>query len=316
MSATPAALPSSHAARGSSPDVEDERRVGAAETRAPTRLPLLRLLRPGHWIKNLFVLAPAVFAGLAFVPAAVREATVAAAAFAVASSLVYVFNDLLDVERDRAHPRKRHARPIAAGEVSRRAAVALWAALLAAVAAAVLLRPALAPFVGTFVALNVLYTLWLKHVPGVDLLCISAGYILRLGAGAAAVSVPLSLWMAVTAFLLTVFLGATKRRQELIRSGDGARAVLARYSPALLDRVIAASAVATLGAYCGYVALVRPSLALTIPFVIFGLHRYLRVLRRPGAHEAPSDVLWRDAPLLATVLAWGGVCAWLVASAG
>jgi 4-hydroxybenzoate polyprenyltransferase len=276
------------------------------------RLPLLRLLRPGHWIKNLFVLAPAVFAGLAFSPAAAREAAIAAAAFAVASSLVYVFNDLLDVERDRAHPRKRHSRPIAAGHVSRRAAAGLWGVLLAAVAAAVLARPALAPFVGAFVVLNVLYTLRLKHVAGVDLLCISAGYILRLGAGAAAVAVPLSRWMAVTAFLLTVFLAATKRRQEMERAGSGGRAVLSRYAPALLDRVIAGSAVATLAAYCGYVVVVRPALAVTVPFVVFGLFRYLRVLRRPDAHETPSDVLWRDAPLLATVLAWGAVCAVLV----
>ena len=307
-SASPAVRPAGE--ERARPSVED-----GDEGRA-MRYPMVRLLRPGHWIKNLFVLAPAVFAGLAFSPAAGREAGIAAAAFALASSLVYVFNDLLDAERDRAHPRKRHTRPIAAGQVSTRAAARLWALLLAGLAAAMLARPVLAPFLGIFVVLNVLYTLWLKHVPGVDLLCISAGYILRLGAGAAAVAVPLSRWMAVTAFLLTVFLGATKRRQELVRSGGGGRAVLSRYSPVFLDRLVGGSALATLGAYCGYVAVVRPALAVTVPFVVFGLWRYLRVLRRPDAHEAPSDVLWRDLPLLAAVLAWGAVCAGLVAAAG
>lgn len=287
-------------------------RPAGADPGPPRRLALARLTRPRQWIKNGLVLAPLVFAGLARDPASVRLALGAALLFTLASAMVYVVNDLADLERDRLHPRKRHTRPLAAGRVSVRAARALWAALAAAVAAGALLRPAVAPPLAAFVALNLAYSLGLKRVPVVDVLCVAAGYLLRVYAGAAAVGVPLSVWMAATTLGLSVFLVAGKRAVELAGSGAAGRPVLDRYSARPLAWTAHAAAAASLGGYAAYVLTVRPVLLPTIALVAFGMGRYAWLVYARGRGESPEDAFWDDPPLLATVLAWAAACVLLV----
>ena len=288
----------------------------AAPAPGRPRWPLLRLMRPRQWVKNAFVLAPLVFAGRAGDAAAWREAAAAALLFTVASALVYVFNDLRDVEADRRHPRKCATRPLAAGWVTRRRALALWGVLAAALAAGLALRPALVPAIGGYVALNTAYTLWLKHVPALDLVCLSGGYLLRLLAGAEAAAAPLSAWMAVTALALSLSLAAAKRLAEQSRSGEAGRAVLGRYPPGVLRAVAWGGAVAALLAYTAFTALARPELWPTTPLVAAGLGRFALLAHRDRLGECPTDALWQDRPLLAVVLAWGALCLWLVPRAG
>lgn len=279
--------------------------------RAP-RLALLTLMRPRQWVKNVLVLAPLVFAGLAREPGSVVRAVEAALLFTAASALAYVLNDMVDVERDRRHPRKRHARPLAAGWVSARQARVLLAVLGAAVAAGTALRPAVAPALAAFLALNLAYSLKLKHVAGLDALCVCAGYLLRVYAGAAALDVPLSGWMLATTFALSLFLVAGKRGAELAGSGAEARSALGGYSPRVLLWLAWGSAAGSLVAYAAYVLVVRPVLLPTIPLVAFGLGRYAWLAHARRAGESPEDALWNDLPLLAAVVLWAAACLFLV----
>ena len=273
---------------------------------------MLRLARPRQWVKNTLVLAPLVFAGLASDAAAIGLAVSAALLFTLASAMVYVFNDLADVESDRQHPRKRHTRPIAAGWVSEREARALFFLLAASVVAGTLLRPSLGPPLAAYVAVNLAYSTKLKHLHVVDILCVVAGYLLRVYAGALAVDVPLSAWMALATLSVSVFLVSSKRAVELRGSGAAGRAVLGGYSAGTLGRVAWIAAVASLACYTGYLLYVRPALLPTFPLVAFGLARYGYLIRARGHGESPEEALWDDPPLLIVVLVWIGACVLLV----
>jgi len=207
-----------------------------SQANTPTAMGLLRLMRPRQWIKNSFVLAPLVFARAFTDPGQVADAAIAFALFCVASSASYVLNDIVDVERDRLHPTKRHSRPIAAGTVSIGAAVGLFAACYAVLIVGWFWSVNTMLAIFAYLALNVAYSFWLKHQPVLDLFSIAVGFVLRVYAGALALAVPLSSWMAVTTLCLALYLAAIKRRQELASNGSDSRAVLALYTPALIDR--------------------------------------------------------------------------------
>lgn len=266
-----------------------------------------RLLRPRQWVKNAFVLAPAVFAGVYLQADPVVRAVAAAALFCVASSAVYTFNDLLDVDRDRIHPVKRWTRPIASGAISVERARVVLGVLVVLLCAGLVALPAVALPVGAYIALNAAYTLRLKHVPVVDLFCIAGGFALRVYAGARAVDVPLSSWMLITTLSLALYLAAVKRRQELATSGGEARAVLGAYTVALLDQYAQTAASASIVFYSLYVIDVRPELAITVPFVLMGMFRYSYLVQSRNLGESPTEALWSDAPLILTILAWGAV---------
>ncbi len=272
---------------------------------------VLRLIRPRQWIKNAFVLAPLIFSGSFAREAAIARSLAAALLFCVASSAVYVLNDMIDLGSDRLHPVKSRTRPLAAGTFGLGAARGLLAALLLVLAGGLWWRPPTAAVIVGYLALNLAYSLWLKRVPVVDLFCVAGGFVLRVFAGAVAIEVPLSTWMLITTLCLALYLAAIKRREELGEQGAAARTVLRSYSVALLDRYAVISSVGAIIFYSLFVLEVRPGLAMTIPLVLFGLFRYWYIVEDRNA-ESPTDVLWRDVPLGLTVVAWAAMSAYVV----
>jgi decaprenyl-phosphate phosphoribosyltransferase len=274
------------------------------------RLPeLLRLARPKQWVKNGFVLAPLVFAREFNDAAAVANALIAFALFCVASSATYILNDLRDIERDRSHPVKSWSRPLAAGTVKPRTAIALLVVLYAVLIAGWFWSPRATYVIVGYLALNFAYSFWLKHQPVLDIFSVASGFVLRIYAGAMAIGVPVSSWMAITTLCLALYLAAIKRRQELATSGDGSREVLRRYSVALVDRYAEISAVGALIFYSLFVmASANERMSFTIPLVIFGLFRYWYIVEALEGGESPTDVAVTDKPLMATVALWVGVC--------
>ena len=282
----------------------------------------MRSLRPHQWAKNLFVLAPLVFAhGLAS-PLLVGRGLAAFAAFCAASSAVYLLNDLRDRERDLHHPLKRH-RPIAAGTVPASLAVGAAVVLLAVAAVtAATLGTAFALVLAGYLTLNLFYTLGLKDVVILDVLLISIGFVLRVLGGGAAVGVEVSRWLLLCTIFLALFLAFSKRRHEIAlleaRAGDQ-RLVLEQYSPAFLDQminVVTASAVVSYAMYA-----ISPEttekydtqdLIWTIPLVLFGIFRYLfLVYQRPDVKN-PTEALLSDGPFVINLLLWGAAVVWIV----
>lgn len=289
-----------------------EREPGAEIVRlSPRRSPLraaVAALRPRQWTKNLLLLAGIVFAAQIGDAGRWVAALTALAAYCAASSAAYLANDVLDAEADRAHPVKRR-RPIARGELAPRTALVLAGALalVAAVLAGLLGTASLAALAG-FVALQLAYSLRLKHVMLIDVLAIAGLFVLRAAAGAIAVDVRISPWLLVCTGLLALFLALGKRRGELVlvdAESTPGRAVLQGYSLPLVDQLLAAAAAATIGAYAVYTFTAHsPALVVTIPPVVFGLFRYLLLLHRYGAGEEPEQVLVTDRPILAAVAVW------------
>ena len=282
--------------------------------RASTSRLLLLSLRPEQWTKNLFVFAGVLFGGhLLDVPAMLR-AVAAFGVFCALSGVVYIFNDLADRAADQRHPLKR-LRPIASGRLSSStAAVAATILGIVSLAAAVQLSPMFAVLSATYVALLALYSVLLKHLVIIDALTIAAGFVLRAAAGAVAVFVPISHWLLVCTTLLALFLVLSKRRHELTLLADGAmthRPILEEYSPYLLDQMIAVVTASTLVAYSVYSTSTETAerlnttrLGLTIPFVLYGIFRYLYLVHQKRAGGSPADLLLTDRPLLACVGLW------------
>lgn len=282
------------------------------------RLPApLRLLRPHQWVKNVFVLAGVFFAGALSDKAAVARAIEAFAAFCLASSAVYVLNDLLDRKADALHPRKR-SRPFASGAVSVPAGVALG--LLAAAGALVLaLRadPRLALVLGVYAVINGAYSRWLKHVVLVDVFCIASGFLLRLLAGTWGIGIPPSQWFVLCTFLLSLFLGFSKRYAERMddsQDAESKRAVVEEYSPEFLRVLLGVTAACTLMAYGLYAMSPRTvefhgtaRLIYTLPFAAFVMFRYLWLVMERGYGENLSGELMRDPGLIAGCVAYMAV---------
>lgn len=274
---------------------------------------LLRLLRPKHWIKNSFVLAPLVFSGEFDSPAAIAAAAYAAFLFCLAASSVYIVNDIHDIEHDRKNPTKALSRPLAAGIVTVRAAVGLLVLLYALLAAGLAYMPAIAPATIGYIVLNYLYTYRLKHEPILDIFCVATGFVLRIYAGAYALDVPVSSWMFVTTLALALFLSSLKRRQELDKGAGEGRRVLEHYTVALLDRFAEISATGALVFYSMFVLSARPELVITVPLVLFGLFRYWYVVEKLESGDSPTDALLADWQLLCTAVLWVLACLWAIA---
>lgn len=271
---------------------------------------LIKLMRPKQWVKNGFVLAPLIFSGEFLSSASLSHALLAVLLFCIASSATYVINDMHDIERDRLHPVKSKSRPLAAGVVSVPAATALLILLYGLLVAGGFLAPKVVAVIVAYMLLNLAYTFVLKHQPVVDIFTIAIGFVLRVFAGAVALSVPVSSWMFVTTLCLALYLAAVKRRQELSKSGAGAREVLGKYTLSLVDRYAEISATGALLFYSMFVMSAKPDLVITVPLVLFGLFRYWYVVEALDGGESPTDALLADWQLLLTVIVWAGVCMW------
>lgn len=276
---------------------------------------LLQSMRPHQWVKNVFVLAPLVFAGRLTDAASCASAIFAALLFCLLSGAVYLVNDCMDVEADRRHPTKRF-RPIAAGrvpvEVARRAA---WTLGPVALLAAWVLAPGTGLALTTYLAINLAYTHRLKHVPYVDVGVIAAGFLLRVIAGGYAINVQLSWWLLACTFLLASYLGFGKRRHELLQAGDEAhlqRGVLRRYDARHVTAAMLGIALATTAAYTAYAVsghahelFGTDRVWLTVPFIFVGLTRFFTLASDVDQPSSPTDRLVRDPVVLAVVLGWG-----------
>jgi len=277
---------------------------------------ILRALRPKQWTKNAVVLAALVFAAgdraqhLSWTNL-IGEALAALLIFCLASSAVYLMNDIKDVELDRAHPEKRR-RPIAAGEVSTGLARMLAALLCAtAVGGAAWLGQRFALVIGAYFLLQFFYSMGLKRLALVDLFVIAIGFVLRALGGAVAINVPISPWLLLCTFLLALFLALCKRRQELVLQPGGSaetRPSLSGYNERLLDQLIAMTGAATLVCYALYTQwpdtvdkFGTHNLGFTLPFVMFGLFRYVTLVYHHQMGERPEQVLLTDPPLLVTI---------------
>jgi 4-hydroxybenzoate polyprenyltransferase len=271
---------------------------------------LFKLMRPKQWVKNGFVLAPLIFTGEFLNLTWIGAALVATLLFCIASSATYVVNDICDIERDRRHPKKSKTRPLAAGIVTIPMAIGLLATLYGALIWGGFIAPKVILVIIGYMLLNVAYTFVLKQQPVLDIFTIAIGFVLRVYAGAVALSVPLSGWMAVTTLCLALYLAAIKRRQELSQSGVDARKVLRKYSVALVNQYAQMSAIGAIVFYSLYVVSTKPQMVVTIPLVLFGLFRYWFVVEELDGGESPTDALLADWQLLLTVVMWVGACAW------
>jgi decaprenyl-phosphate phosphoribosyltransferase len=274
---------------------------------------LLRTMRPHQWVKNLFVVAPLVFAKELFDTAMAVRTAWAFLLFCLVSSTVYVLNDLSDVEADRAHPVKRH-RPIASGMIStttaRNAALVM---ALTGVGGALLLGVTFLGAVMVYLLLNLAYSAHLKRVAYLDVLSIAAGFELRVLGGAFAAQVPPSTYLLVVTFLLAAFLGFGKRMHELVGLGTSRaqRAVLQAYSPSTLTVLLYVTATATVLSYVLYTLdpATRASfgtdfLVVTAPFTLIGVLRFLHLVRHRPDTESPTEEMLRDRAFLINLCLW------------
>lgn len=267
---------------------------------------LFKALRPRQWIKNLVLLAGILFTLNHPHPSSdwVRVA-VAVLVFCLLSSSIYLINDVADVEQDRHHPKKR-LRPIAAGQVAIPTALVTSVVLaLSGLSGAVLLGRDFAITAAIYVALTVSYTLWLKHQVLLDVMALSGCYVIRAAAGAVVISVNISPWLLVCTTLGALLIGFAKRRNELVtlENAGNHRRILQEYTVGLLDQLITIVTAATLMAYMLYTffsptAKERPLLMVTIPFVIYGIFRFLYLMHRHGKGGDPSAELIEDRNLL------------------
>ena len=276
---------------------------------------VVRALRPRHWAKNVFVFAPLVFALRLGEGDAVLRALAAFGIFCALSSAVYLVNDLADREQDRLHPKKRD-RPIAAGEVSPGFAAGLAAVLgIGGLAASSPLGAPFAAVAAAYLVLNLAYSMGLKQVVILDVMIVAAGFLLRAGGGALAVGVEISHWLILCTGLLALFLGFVKRRQELgaaYGAGQPTRPILQEYTPEFLDQMISVVTASTVVCYSLYAfspevaeKLGTRHLGLTLPFVLFGIFRYLYLVHRRGQGENPTRLVFTDPPLVVNVALWG-----------
>jgi 4-hydroxybenzoate polyprenyltransferase len=275
---------------------------------------LFESLRPAQWVKNGFVFAALIFSRS--LTDWHRNAVVAAAAgiFCLISSAMYLLNDVSDMAEDRKHPVKR-SRPIASGRLRVRTALAMAALLaLAALPGAWALDPWFFMVVVSYVAVNLLYSSFLKHVMLLDVFMVAAGFVLRVLGGGVVIHVEISAWLIACTTLLALFLALSKRRHELVLLKENAadhRAILANYTPYFLDQLIGIVTASTVMSYTLYTLsedvkskFPGKRLELTIPFVLFGIFRYLYLIHQSEEGGNPTRLVFTDGVLLSVVLMW------------
>lgn len=283
----------------------------------------LALIRPKHWIKNIVVLAPLVFAKEMLDPIQAWTALRAFCAFCLTASAVYVLNDIADAEADRCHPEKKN-RPIASGAVTVSRALVILALLLGLdVLLCTTLNAKFTVLLSLYLVLNLAYSWKLKEVMLLDVGVIAAGFMLRVLAGAYAIGVQVSSWIVLCSMFISLFLGFAKRRGELVHfaltGGTAPRPVLRRYSLAFLDQMLTIAAAATIIAYALYTVAPRTieifgtdRLIYTTVFVIYGVFRYLFLIHSGEKAESPTNALTTDMPILVNGVLWILACVYFI----
>ena len=285
---------------------------------------LLISMRPKQWVKNVFIFAPMIFSLHMFQLDFIKRSLLAFFLFSLVNGGIYIFNDILDREKDRQHPEKKN-RPIAAGRLSIASAGIFAAVLLAGVLLLTASFNLEFFYISLFyVFLNILYSLLLKSMVIIDIMVIALGFVLRVMVGAAVNQLVLSPWILISTFLLAIFLALIKRRQELLKIQNlnpekVTRRTLLSYNVNLLDQMISISTATTLISYIMYV--LSPDvqqkfhtvkLFYTVPFVIFGIFRYLFLSYAKGEGESPSEIIYSDLPFTINIILWVSVFILLV----
>ncbi len=279
-------------------------------------LGLIRTMRPRQWTKNVFIYAGLVFDGQLLLPDSLLRVTVSFGLLCLIAGTIYIINDLVDIEADKMHPRKK-MRPLPSGQLSQPIAIAaaIIIPVFALIAAATYSR-GFAGILITYFVLQVLYSFWLKNVVLFDILTVAGGFVLRVAAGVIVVSVAnFSPWLYACMGLLALFLVIGKRRQELLlldTNAQNVRVTYKEYNLPLLDEMLRLVTTSTFIIYLLYtveaktIKIADTNLALiTVPFVLYGLLRYLYLIHVKNEGGAPDEVLLKDRPLLASVLLWG-----------
>lgn len=282
--------------------------------------PVLRLLRLHHWIKNAFIAAPLFFSPDHMSMPNALLVLLGIVCWGLLASAVYIFNDWRDVESDRRHPSKKN-RPLAAGTVSIPLALGLMGILAAsAVTGSILLSPGFAVFLGVYTVINLAYSLRLKHVAVIDVMCIALGFVLRLEAGAALIEVEPSAWIVIMTGLLALFMGFAKRRDDIVKAlSSEHRKSLDGYSRSFLDTTLSITLGAVLVSYLVYTTdpdvmarLGSTHLFYTAPFVIYAMLRYLQLTLVKERSGSPTLIVLTDKPILMAGTAWVSTFAWLI----
>jgi 4-hydroxybenzoate polyprenyltransferase len=282
----------------------------------------IKLIRPKQWVKNLFVFAPLVFAKELFELDVVVISLRAFAAFCLTASAVYIINDMLDVEADRTHPKKRF-RPLAAGTMSMVEAYILLAVLLLCTGLLVYgMDRRFILILCLYFVMNLAYSIKLKQVVLLDVFIIAAGFMMRVVSGAYAISVETSTWLVLCTLFISLFLGFAKRRTELVQVPDATfseRKVLERYRVGFIDQMLTIAAAGTVISYALYTVAPRTldvfktdKLIYTTLFVIYGIFRYLYLIHTTNSTDKPTDVVTSDLPILGTALLWIVSCVALI----
>lgn len=284
---------------------------------------IFELIRPKQWVKNLFVFAPILFAGKLLDLPMLLTNILAFAAFCCVSSSVYVLNDIIDVESDRVHKKKRY-RPIAAGYVSIKQAKILFIFLIVLTAVLSSMLPVLFSItISAYLVNNLLYSFKIKNVVLLDVFSISIGFILRVIAGAVAIDVSVSSWMIITTIFISLFLGISKRRAELSGPNqdnlEKQRKVLSDYDVVFVDQLNTIAATGTIISYALYTvsekaitAFHSDKLIYTTPFVLYGIFRYLYLLHQKNLGESPTQIVTKDVPIIINSILWLITCALII----
>ena len=274
---------------------------------------VLGILRPRQWTKNLFLFAGLIFSQNLFNPSLFLKVLLAFVVFCLLSGSAYIINDIIDVDEDRKHYIKRN-RPLASGRISVRKAVCVFSIVLAAsLTAAFLLGNAFLAVGLLYFLLVTGYSLWLKHLVIIDVFAVASGFLLRAVAGGVVIGVRISPWLLICTLLLALFLALIKRRHEYVALGNNGtehRRVLADYSLSYLDQLISIVTASTIMAYSLYTFTAGRTeyFMLSIPFVIYGIFRYLFLVHKKDMGGSPEDVLLKDRPFIVNICLWVLVC--------
>jgi 4-hydroxybenzoate polyprenyltransferase len=282
---------------------------------------VLTSLRPTQWVKNLFLFAALIFSQSLGVPSKSLQVCWGFILFCLLTSGIYLINDLFDLQEDRKHPIKSQ-RPLPSGQLSRSGAIVIAVLLIVvSLAFAFKLHVQFGLVALAYFSLNFVYSAYLKHVVILDVMLVAAGFVLRAVAGAVVIEVEISSWLFICTILIALFLALSKRRHELIvlaEDSSGHRRVLGEYSPYFLDQMIGVVTASTLMSYTLYTLSPEvihkfgtTNLKFTIPFVLYGIFRYLYLVHRQAKGGSPTRVLLTDRPLLLDILMWF-VAIWII----